>query len=60
MKLSAGLVSKVALGRVFRIIWPRSTNDVFVLDGKWVIWFHVFIVFLLLAIHFKLAGMDNF
>lgn len=60
MKLSAGLVSMAALVRVFRIIWPRSTNDVFVLDGKWVIWFHVFIVFLLLAIHFKLAGMDNF
>lgn len=60
MKLSAGIVCTAALGRMFRTIWPRSNNDVFVFDGKWVILFHIVIVLLLITIHFKLAGMDNF
>ncbi|CDG33424.1 hypothetical protein CO583_07910 [Parasaccharibacter sp. TMW2.1882] len=61
MKLSAGPVMAPGFWvRLFRTVWPKSDNEVFVLDGKWVILFHVVIVAILIGVHLILMNLKDF
>ncbi|MBA5727823.1 hypothetical protein [Bombella mellum] len=60
MKLSDVQGRLAPLIRWFRVVWPKSDYEVFVLDGKWVILFHVIIVAILIIVHFTLVNMQDF
>ncbi|MCX5616440.1 hypothetical protein NQF87_05565 [Bombella sp. TMW 2.2559] len=60
MNLAEVKIRLAPLVRLFRTVWPKSGNEVFVLDGKWVILFHVIIVFTLLFFHLILVNMKDF
>ncbi|MCT6855153.1 MULTISPECIES: hypothetical protein [Bombella] len=60
MKATAGPVNLTRLGRFVRTVWPKGNNEVFVIDGKCLILFHVVIVMLLIVFHWKLMGLQDF
>lgn len=60
MELAEVKANLAPLIRLFRRVWPKSDNEVFVLDGKWVILFHIIIVALLLIFHLVLVNMKDF
>lgn len=60
MKVTAGPVNLTTLGRLLRILRPKGNNEVFVIDNKCLILFHVVIVMLLILIHWKLVSLQDF
>ncbi|OOL17825.1 hypothetical protein AL01_07650 [Bombella intestini] len=61
MKISAGPVTSPSFWyKLFRTVWPKSDNEVFVLDGKWVILFHVIVVAVLVIFHSILMNLTDF
>lgn len=60
MKATAGPINLTNLSKLARMLWPKGDNEVFVLDGKCLILFHVVIVMLLIVFHWKLISLQDF